>query len=131
MKKVLIPVLLIVLLFSSVSCNNQSAAVSEPDSINMDSDYSIEKHLTGSWTSTNGTTSTLEFNEEDMTAKWNVCGHTYNGTYRVSDRTIILTTYTSSKAPYLFVHELTSTTLSVSGTGNTSYAVNNIKFTKD
>ena len=131
MKKVLIPVLLVVLLFSSVSCNNQPVAVSESDSINMDSDYSIEKHLAGSWTSTDGTSCTLNFNKEDMTATWNIGSYTYSGTYRVSGRSICLNTFSKATAPTLFVHELTSTTLNISGVGYAPISVKYTTFTKN
>lgn len=137
MKKVLISFVFIVSICVFISCgepttdSNKQGTINQTDVINMDSDYSIEKHLAGSWTWTDGTTTcTLEFKDESKTATWVIYGYTYSGNYRVSGRQIICDMHSEKNAPTLFVHELTPTTLEITGVGKVPITVKNMTFTK-
>lgn len=119
---------------SKQESTNQEPNKQEPvqDVINMDSDYSIEKHLAGSWSCTNGTTTnTLSFNDQNKTASWVIYGYSYSGNYRVSGRQLICDMHSAKTAPTLFVHELTSTTLEITGVGKIPISVGHMTFTKN
>ena len=120
---------------TSQEANTQTSGKQESTKenvINMDSDYSIEKHLAGSWTWTNGTTTcTLDFKDENKTASWVIYGYTYSGNYRVSSRQITCDMHSAKTAPTLFVHELTSTSLEITGVGKVPISVGHMIFTKN
>lgn len=146
MKNNLIAFCFIVLFYVLVSCSPQPDAnsnsqettnraennSSQEDVIDMDSDYSIEKHLKGSWTWTDGTTKcALDFKDETKTATWVIYGYTFSGNYRVSGRQIICDMHSAKTAPTLFVHELTPTSLEITGVGRIPITVRNMTFTKE
>ncbi len=100
--------------------------------IDMDSDYSIEKHLDVSWIWTDGITKcTLDFKDKTKTATWVIYGYTFPGNYRVSGRQIICDMHSARTAPPLFVHELTPTSLEITGVGRIPITVGNMTFTKE
>lgn len=148
MKNGLIAFCFIVLLWTLASCSLQPDVSSnsqettnittneqgsdQGDVIDMDSDYSIEKHLGGLWTWTDGTTKcTLDFEDETKTATWVIYGFTFSGNYRVSGRQIICDMHSEKTAPQLFVHELTQTSLEITGVGRIPITVRNMTFTKE
>ena len=119
-KRSILLICIVALLFS---------ACSQPDnSINLDSDSSIEKALVGVWETSDGDYK-LTFNT-DYSATWKLDWYTYTGSYRVSNREMIIDNRAPNLNPVFRVNSMTITTLNITGIGRVAEKYGTLILTK-
>lgn len=105
------------------------SACSQPDnSVNLDSDSSIEKALVGVWETSDGTYQ-FTFNS-DFSAIWKLDWGTYTGSYRVSNREMVIDDRSPSLNPVFRINSMTTTTLNITGIGRVAEKYGTLVLTK-
>lgn len=108
MKKFFFLLIIPTIILTFPSCLNSSV-----NPIDMNSDYSIEKNLVGTWTYSDNTENWKFSFDRNMTAIWEYPGTTYKGKYRVENRQAICMLDSNGQNLIIYINELTAETLCI------------------
>lgn len=108
MRKGLLLLIILAVILTFSSCVDNSINI-----IDMNSDYSIEKNLVGTWTFSDNTEKWKFVFDKNMDSVWEYPGSTYKGKYRVENRQAICMLDSNGQNPIIYINELTQKTLSI------------------